>query len=317
MQSPGGITYHQAPALGAPELNAFSSIVPQEMLVGSPSPRKASDASARIATAMISTVLAKISGSVLGRMWVLDDVAVAGPQRPRALDEGALAQGQDLGADDAAGPGPRGQADDRDQHRQRRDRAAARGRSSGAASGSPGTSSRARRGCGRSSRRSSRRARPTSEPSTAEIIAAAKPTTIEIRAPASSWLKTSEPCSVVPRMWLQARRGEHVETRRVGVVGGEQLAEDREEAEEPDAPRARSGRARCRAAARAGSAPPRAAPGGASAGSDHAVPLIAPAPAGRGRSRGCRRARLAKITPTLKIRKVPCRTGKSLSLIAS
>ena len=58
MQSPGGITYHQAPALGAPELNAFSSIVPQEMLVGSPSPRNASDASARIATAMIRTVLA-------------------------------------------------------------------------------------------------------------------------------------------------------------------------------------------------------------------------------------------------------------------
>ena len=32
MQRPGGITYHQAPALGAPELKAFSSIVPQEML---------------------------------------------------------------------------------------------------------------------------------------------------------------------------------------------------------------------------------------------------------------------------------------------
>ena len=71
MQSPGGTTYHQAPALGAPELNAFSSIVPQEIFVGSPSPRKESAASERIATATISTVLAKISGSVLGRMWVL------------------------------------------------------------------------------------------------------------------------------------------------------------------------------------------------------------------------------------------------------
>ena len=70
MHSPGGTTYHHAPALGAPESNAFSSIVPHEMRVGSPSPRNDSAASDRIATATISTVLAKISGSVFGRMCV-------------------------------------------------------------------------------------------------------------------------------------------------------------------------------------------------------------------------------------------------------
>ena len=70
MQSPGGTTYHQAPALGAPDSKPASSIVPHEMLFGSPRPRNASPASARIATATISTVLAKISGIVLGRMWV-------------------------------------------------------------------------------------------------------------------------------------------------------------------------------------------------------------------------------------------------------
>ena len=70
MHRPGGITYHHAPALGAPDANAFSSIVPQEIRVGSPRPRNDSAASERIATATISTVLAKISGSVFGRMCV-------------------------------------------------------------------------------------------------------------------------------------------------------------------------------------------------------------------------------------------------------
>ena len=70
MQRPGGITYHHASALGAPDENAFSSIVPHEIWVGSPRPRKESAASERIATATIRTVLAKISGSALGKIWV-------------------------------------------------------------------------------------------------------------------------------------------------------------------------------------------------------------------------------------------------------
>ncbi len=68
MHRPGGITYHHASALGAPDSNAFSSIVPHEIRVGSPRPRNDSAASERIATATIRTVLAKISGSVFGRM---------------------------------------------------------------------------------------------------------------------------------------------------------------------------------------------------------------------------------------------------------
>ena len=120
MHRPGGITYHHAPALGAPDSNAFSSIVPHEIRVGSPRPRNDSAASERIATATISTVLAKISGSVFGQDVLADDVGVAGAERPGALDERPLAQGQHLRPHDPSRPGPRRQPDHRDQHRQRR-----------------------------------------------------------------------------------------------------------------------------------------------------------------------------------------------------
>ena len=45
--------------------------------------------------------------------------------------------------------------------------------------------------------------RPTTDPRTAEMKAAANPTTTDTRAPTRSWEKTSDPFSVVPRMWLQ------------------------------------------------------------------------------------------------------------------
>ena len=65
------MTYHQAPCADARRpRSAFSSIVPHEIRVGSPRPRNESAASERIATATISTVLAKISGSMFGRMWL-------------------------------------------------------------------------------------------------------------------------------------------------------------------------------------------------------------------------------------------------------
>ena len=47
-------------------MKAASSIDPQETRSGSPSPRKARVVSDRMATATISTVLAKISGTTLG-----------------------------------------------------------------------------------------------------------------------------------------------------------------------------------------------------------------------------------------------------------
>ena len=119
MQSPGGTMYHHAPALGAPESKPVSSIVPHEMCVGSPSPRNDSEASARIATATISTVLAKISGATLGKMW-RDDVEVGGAQRPRALDERALLQGQHLRAHDPPGACPAREPDHHHEHEQRR-----------------------------------------------------------------------------------------------------------------------------------------------------------------------------------------------------
>src|SRR3954447_15471468 len=90
MQRPGGITYHHAPALGAPVSNAFSSIVPHEIRVGSPSPRNESAASDRIATATINTVLAKISGRVLGRMCFLMMYGSLAPSaRARSTDAAA------------------------------------------------------------------------------------------------------------------------------------------------------------------------------------------------------------------------------------
>jgi hypothetical protein len=71
MHNPGGTRYHQAPMEAAPWVKAASSIDPQETRSGSPSPRKARVVSDRMATATIRTVLAKISGTVLGRMWRL------------------------------------------------------------------------------------------------------------------------------------------------------------------------------------------------------------------------------------------------------
>ena len=66
---------------------------------------RASD-SVRIESAMNSTVLAKTSGSTLGRICAPHDPAVRGAQRPRALDERALLHAQHLAAHDARRAGP-------------------------------------------------------------------------------------------------------------------------------------------------------------------------------------------------------------------
>ena len=73
--------YHHAPRPVAPDSNAKWSIVPHETWTGSPRPRKASVASARIEPAITRTVLAKISGRTFGQ-----DVRrrrSAGPMAPR------------------------------------------------------------------------------------------------------------------------------------------------------------------------------------------------------------------------------------------
>ena len=237
MQSPGGITYHHASALGAPRSRRRSrASTPRRSSSG----RRARGRRApprRGSPRRRSAPCSRRSAAACWGGCGSDDVAVAGAQCPRALDEGALAQGQHLGADDPPGPRPRGQPDDQDQHPERRVEQPREARSSAAASGSPGTSSRARRGCGRSSRRSSRSASPTAAPSTAEMIAAAKPTTIETRAPARSCESTSEPLSVVPEPVLgssaaPARRGS---TRR-GRTGAISFAEHRHEARRGRAP---------------------------------------------------------------------------------
>ena len=57
---------HQAPVVIAPTWKASSSIEPHDTRVGSPSPRKLSVVSVRIAMATVSVVLAKTIGITLG-----------------------------------------------------------------------------------------------------------------------------------------------------------------------------------------------------------------------------------------------------------
>ena len=61
--------YHHASRVTAPDSKASSSILPQDALSGSPSPRNESVASERITTGTVSVVFARISGDTLGRMW--------------------------------------------------------------------------------------------------------------------------------------------------------------------------------------------------------------------------------------------------------
>src|SRR5204862_2536734 len=70
MPRPGGMKYHHAPRPTAPLTKAKWSIVPQDTWTGSPSPRNASVASARIDPAITRTAFAKISGATFGRMWI-------------------------------------------------------------------------------------------------------------------------------------------------------------------------------------------------------------------------------------------------------
>ena len=98
-------------------------------------------------------------------------------------------------------PGPRGEPDDRDQHAQRRAQQPREHDHQRQRRDHQEPVLEARRGSGRSSRRSSRRRgrRPSRGPP--RSTAAAKPTTIETRAPTRICEKTSAPFSVVPRMW--------------------------------------------------------------------------------------------------------------------
>ena len=112
MQSPGGITYHQARRSAPPSSKAFSSIEPQrdpgrvaEAEEGERGLREDRDGDDQ-------DRVGEDQRQRVGEDVGADDVGVARPQRPGALDEGALAQGQHLGADDPAGARPRGQPDD-------------------------------------------------------------------------------------------------------------------------------------------------------------------------------------------------------------
>src|SRR6185369_5506595 len=67
-QRPGGMIAHHALLRIASSLKAFSINRPQEMTLGSPSPRKLMNVSAKIAYATSSTVFATRSGATCGRM---------------------------------------------------------------------------------------------------------------------------------------------------------------------------------------------------------------------------------------------------------
>src|SRR4029079_14519028 len=66
MATPGGIRYHQAPAVTAPCMNAVFSIDPHDTDVGSPRPKKVNVASARMALATVRVLVTRIKGMTLG-----------------------------------------------------------------------------------------------------------------------------------------------------------------------------------------------------------------------------------------------------------
>ena len=99
--------YHHAPRPTAPLTNAKWSIVPQETWTGSPSPRNASVASARIEPAITRTAFAKISGATFGRMWIPDQPEIARAHRLHTDDELPLPEREHLRADDARDRRPR------------------------------------------------------------------------------------------------------------------------------------------------------------------------------------------------------------------
>ena len=64
--APGGTIAHHAPVEIAARWKAFSITFPSEIRLGSPSPRNESAVSSKIATAIVSTVLAISSGATCG-----------------------------------------------------------------------------------------------------------------------------------------------------------------------------------------------------------------------------------------------------------
>ena len=109
--------YHHAPDETAPELLALSSSVPQDGWVRSPSPRNDSVDSDRIAIAMISIVLAKISGSTLGRICLR---TIHHSDAPSALDRSTNCRSltdSTCDSDDPRRAGPAGHPDHDDHDR--------------------------------------------------------------------------------------------------------------------------------------------------------------------------------------------------------
>ena len=110
--------YHHAPRPTAPLTNAKCSIVPHETWTGSPSPRNASVASARMQPAITSTAFAKIRGATLGRMCLVIWRRCVDPDRPDPHHELAFAKRQHLRAHDAGDGRPGRQTDHQDEDAQ-------------------------------------------------------------------------------------------------------------------------------------------------------------------------------------------------------
>src|SRR3712207_8433850 len=105
MHSPGGTRYHQAPREMAPSAKADSRMLPHETLKGSPSPRKESVVSVRIATATTRMVLAKMRGKTLGRMWRGVIWGGVGPRGGGGPKEGSPLRGKTWAGTTRGGPG--------------------------------------------------------------------------------------------------------------------------------------------------------------------------------------------------------------------
>ena len=82
-----------------------------------PTPKKLSADSSRMPRATASVIETVTACAAFGSRWRDQHAQMSGARRPRALDEAAAAERDELGADDARGFHPAGEADEHDQHR--------------------------------------------------------------------------------------------------------------------------------------------------------------------------------------------------------
>ena len=91
MPTPAGRKYHQAFLTIAPLTNASSSVLPHEADEGSPRPRNERVVSVRMEIGTASVAVGQDQPTHIGEDVTGDQMRVAGPERPRPVNEKAAA----------------------------------------------------------------------------------------------------------------------------------------------------------------------------------------------------------------------------------